>query len=188
MVKNILQKKTDCLKIVIYGPESSGKTTLAKTLAAIYSTSWVSEYARDYLQEKWDKKKEVCTLNDLSIIARGQIELENKAIISAKKFVFCDTNILVTKIWAETHFDGYCPPEIEKYSEIFQYDYYFLTAIDVPWQADDLRDRPNNREEMFKAFNKLLEIKRLPYTLLKGTIKERINKAKKVLNDLKSNK
>ena len=78
--------------VEIYGPESSGKTTLAKSLAAIYSTSWVSEYARDYLQEKWDKKKEVCTLNDLSIIARGQIELENKAIISAKKFVFCDKN------------------------------------------------------------------------------------------------
>ena len=64
MVKNILQKKTDCLKIVLYGPESSGKTTLAKTLAAIYNTSWVSEYARNYLQEKWDKKKEVCNLKN----------------------------------------------------------------------------------------------------------------------------
>ena len=188
MVKNILQKKTDCLKIVLYGPESSGKTTLAKTLAAIYTTSWVSEYARDYLQEKWDKKKEVCNLNDLLLIARGQIELENKAIRSAKKFIFCDTNILVTKIWSETHFDGFCPPEIEKYSETFHYDYYFLTAIDVPWQADDLRDRPNNREEMFKSFNKLLEIKKLPYTLLEGTIEERINKAKKVLNRLKSSR
>ena len=122
------------------------------------------------------------------LIARGQIELENKAIRSAKKFIFCDTNILVTKIWSETHFDGYCPPEIEKYSETFHYDYYFLTAIDVPWQADDLRDRPNNREEMFKSFNKLLEIKKLPYTLLEGTIEERINKAKKVLNRLKSNR
>ena len=102
--------------------------------------------------EKWDKKKEVCNLNDLSLIVRGQIKLENEAIRSAKKFVFCDTNILVTKIWAETHFDGYCPPEIEKYSENFHYDYYSLTAIDVPWQADDLRDRPNNREEMFNYF------------------------------------
>ena len=188
MVKNILQKKTDCLKIVLYGPESSGKTTLAKTLAAIYNTSWVSEYARNYLQEKWDKKKEICNLNDLLIIARGQMNLENKAIKNAKKFVFCDTNILVTKIWAETHFDGYCPPEIEKYSKIFQYDYYFLTAIDIPSQRDDLRDRPNNREEMFESFKKLLEIKGLPYTVLKGTVKERINKAKKVLNELRSNK
>ena len=50
MVKDILQKKTDCLKIVLYGPESSGKTTLAN-LSAIYNTSWVSEYARNYLQE-----------------------------------------------------------------------------------------------------------------------------------------
>ena len=119
MVKDILQKKTDCLKIVLYGPESSGKTTLAKTLAAIYNTSWVSEYARNYLQEKWDKKKEVCNLNDLSLIVRGQIKLENEAIRSAKKFVFCDTNILVTKIWAETHFDGYCPPEIENILRFF---------------------------------------------------------------------
>ena len=177
MVKNILQKKTDCLKIVLYGPESSGKTTLAKTLAAIYNTSWVSEYARNYLQEKWDKKKEICNLNDLSLIVRGQIKLENEAIRSANKFVFCDTNILVTKIWAETHFDGYCPPEIEKYSKIFQYDYYFLTNIDVPWVKDDLRDRPDNREEMFNYFKKQLDINEIQYSVVSGDRKERLKKA-----------
>ena len=75
MEKNIQQRATNCLRIVLYGPESTGKTTLAKGLAEIYQTTWVPEFARMYLQEKWDHKKEVCDLNDLRIIAKGQIML-----------------------------------------------------------------------------------------------------------------
>ena len=57
MEKHIYQQKSDCLRIVLYGPESTGKTTLAKVLAKQFQTTWVPEFARNYLQEKWDKKK-----------------------------------------------------------------------------------------------------------------------------------
>ena len=57
MGKNIHQQKSDCLRIVLYGPESTGKTTLARSLAEHYKTLWVPEFARNYLQRKWDKKK-----------------------------------------------------------------------------------------------------------------------------------
>ena len=81
MEKNIHQQKSDCLRIVLYGPESTGKTTLARSLAEHYKTEWVPEFARNYLQRKWDKKQQVCTLNDLFSIAKGQIKQENDLMI-----------------------------------------------------------------------------------------------------------
>ena len=178
------QTSSGCLRVVLYGPESTGKTTLAKALAAHYKTPWVEEFARPYLQEKWEKEKSVCTLEDLPIIAQGQLDAENKAIKQANKLIICDTNILVTKVWSETHFDGYCAPEIQALSETLQYDHYFLTYIDVPWKADDLRDRPNHREEMFFHFENLLKAKKASYTILKGNLEQRIQQAKKVLSIL----
>lgn len=177
MEKALQQDPTDCLKIVLYGPESTGKTTLARSLAAAYNTSWVPEYARDYLQKKWENTGEVCNLEDLIHIAQGQLEEENKAVKSAKKIVFCDTNILVTQLWSETHFEGYCDPRIIKWAQSFHYDYYFLTATDIPWEADDLRDRPNHRVAMFNAFQAKLREKNLPYTVLAGQHEVRMKKA-----------
>ena len=188
MEENLQQRESDCLRIVLYGPESTGKTTLAKSLAAAYKTIWVPEFARQYLQTIWDQKKEICSLPDLLTIVKGQIKLENEAIRQAKEFVFCDTNILVTKVWSETHFEGYCAPEIIQWSETFDYDYYFLTDIDVPWKADDLRDRPNDREKMFKHFEGQLIEQKAPYTILKGIQKERMKQAKDILAALKREK
>ena len=79
-------------------------------------------------------------------------------IEDANKFLFCDTNVLITKAWSETHFNGYCAPEIQYWVDTFKYDHYFLTDIDVPWQADDLRDRPDSRKQMFDYFENLLKI------------------------------
>ena len=187
METNLQQQKSDCLRIVLYGPESSGKTTLAKALAKQYQTSWVPEFARNYLQEKWDQKKEVCSLEDLIIIAKGQINQENNLIEDANEFLFCDTNVLITKAWSETHFNGYCAPEIQYWVDTFKYDHYFLTDIDVPWQADDLRDRPNSRKQMFDYFENLLKNKKASYTLLKGNLNLRLEKAKVILEILKKN-
>ena len=78
MEKNLKQVNSDCLKIVVFGPESSGKTTLSKKLAAHYNALWIEEYAREYLQEKWDKEKKICELEDMIPIAVGQIKLENE--------------------------------------------------------------------------------------------------------------
>ena len=85
MAKRVKQKKTNCKRIVIYGPESTGKTTLANDLANHYKTEWVPEYARDYLQKKWDLHKAKCDLDDLLNIATEQIKMENKMISKSKK-------------------------------------------------------------------------------------------------------
>ena len=183
MDKN-LQNENLCLKIVLYGPECTGKTTLAKLLANHYKSEWVPEFAREYLQKKWNKFQKVCTKKDLPVIVSGQLKMENKKISKAKKYLFCDTNILVTRIWSETHFKGYCDPEIIKLSEQLSYDYYLLTSIDFPWKKDDLRDRPNDREKMFSYFKDVLDNNNKPYSVIKGSIEERLTDSIKIINNL----
>ena len=78
MEKDLRQVTSPILRVVLYGPESSGKTTLAKALAKHYQTQWVEEYAREYLQKKWEEQKAVCTLEDLPLIVEGQLESENQ--------------------------------------------------------------------------------------------------------------
>ena len=184
MVKGIKQRKTNCKRIVIYGPESTGKTTLAYDLANHYKTSWVKEYAREYLQRKWDLYKEKCNLDDLINIALGQIREENKMIPKSKKFIFCDTNVLVTKVWSETYFSGYCPPQIKNILKLVKYDYYFLTNVDVPWVKDDLRDRPHNREKMFNYFKNQLDINKIQYSVVGGDEQERLKRATLILDKI----
>lgn len=171
------QTSSRCLRVVLYGPESTGKTTLAKALADHYQTAWVPEFARPYLQEKWDKEQAVCTLEDLPIIAQGQLAAEDAAIQKANKLILCDTNILVTKVWSETHFKGYCAPELNTILAQTHYDLYLLTSIDVPWEKDDLRDRPNDREQMFIYFKQQLVTYNFPFLVLEGNPKERVEKA-----------
>jgi len=183
MEKNFRSRKK-CLKIVLYGPESTGKTTLAKSLAKYYNTVWVPEFAREYLQKKWDKKKEVCSMKDLSIIIKKQLKNQKGKEEKATQLIFCDTNFLVTKVWAKTHYDGYCPPEIKDLIQKESYDLYLLTAIDIPWKKDDLRDRPYQREEMFFAFEEELKKYNFPYLYLNGDFEKRMNTAINYLNKL----
>ena len=75
MEKNLKQQQSAIVKIALFGPESTGKTTLAKQLAAHYDTAWTPEFARDYLQQKWDKEQKICDVSDMLPIACGQVQL-----------------------------------------------------------------------------------------------------------------
>ena len=89
MEKDLKQQPSDILKIALYGPESTGKTTLANQLADAFQTLWTPEFARDYLQQKWDATQQVCVYDDLLPIAIGQTKLENEAVEQANKILFC---------------------------------------------------------------------------------------------------
>ncbi|AEH01088.1 AAA family ATPase [Lacinutrix sp. 5H-3-7-4] len=184
MEKKLEQTKSDCLKIALFGPESTGKTTLAKALAAHYKTNWVPEFARDYLQKKWNEEAKICELEDILPIGIGQMELENKLTKEANKLLFCDTNLLETQVYSEVYYSGACPNEIKKYAFKNTYDLYFLTYIDTPWEADDLRDKPNEREKMFDAFQDALENNNIPYIILKGTKQKRLETAIQYIDQL----
>ncbi len=177
MERKLKQTPCNLVKIVLYGPESTGKTTLSKQLAAHYNTVWVPEFARGYLQKKWDEEQKVCELQDLVPIAEGQVKLENELAKKANRLLICDTDILETKVYSEAYFDGYCDPELEKYALLNTYDLYFLTGIDVPWEPDDLRDRPDQREKMLDLFKTTLEKYGRTFIPLSGGKQERLQTA-----------
>tara|TARA_R110002073_G_scaffold279026_1_gene442853 strand:- start:92322 stop:92975 length:654 start_codon:yes stop_codon:yes gene_type:complete len=184
MDKRLKQKPMNIVKVVLFGPESTGKTTLANQLAYHYQTVWAPEYAREYLQEKWNNKRQVCEHEDLLPIAIGQIKLENRLAQRADKVLICDTDLLETKVYSEEYYDGLVDSEIEIAAEKNQYDIYLLTSIDIPWRFDSIRDKPGQREEMFKAFENALKKYKKPYVTLKGNEETRFNKAVAVIDDL----
>lgn len=177
MEKNLRQEKINVVKIVLFGPESTGKTTLSEMLARHYNTVWVPEFARDYLQNKWNNERKTCEHKDLIPIAIGQMNLENNLAKKADRVLICDTDLLETKVYSENYYGGFVDPKLDHAALQNHYDLYLLTYIDTPWEADDLRDRPEQRQEMFDAFeNALIEGKR-PFITLKGDVINRLNKA-----------
>jgi len=182
MEKALKQIEANIIKVVLFGPESSGKTTLSKLLARHYNTVWVPEYAREYLQNKWNNERKTCENSDLLPIAIGQLSLENDLAKKADKILFCDTDLLETKVYSEEYYGGMVTPELEKAAITNTYDLYLLTYIDTPWEEDDLRDRPELRLEMFKAFENALKKHNRPYILLDGPKKERFQKAIKEID------
>ena len=184
MEKTLSQQPINLVKVVLFGPESTGKTTLSRQLAKHYKTVWTPEFARDYLQQKWNNERKTCEQEDLIKIAEGQIALENELAKKADNLLICDTDLLETKVYSEEFYGGFVDAKLNTAAIENTYDIYFLTYIDTPWEADDLRDRPEQRLEMFKAFEKALKINERPYVLLKGDKKTRFKKAVEVIDEL----
>lgn len=177
MEEDYKQRPVDLVKVVLFGPESTGKTTLAMMLSQHYNTAWVPEFAREYLQVKWDKERKTCEEKDLLPIARGQMRLENQLAEKANRILICDTDLLETKVYSEQYYGAKTHPILDRYATLNSYDLYLLTNIDIPWEEDDLRDRPQLREEMFIAFKEALINHSRPYVVLSGNLQDRMGLA-----------
>lgn len=184
MEEKLAQRPASCIKIVLFGPESSGKTTLSEDLSAYFEAPLVKEYMREYLQEVWDSEKRICEPRDMIPIAEGQMQAENTLAATAEELLICDTDLLELKVYSEAYYEGYCDPALLKHALNNQYDLYFLTYIDVPWTADDLRDKPHDREGMFYRFKEALDNNHKPYVTLKGDREARLKIAVKEINQL----
>jgi HTH-type transcriptional repressor of NAD biosynthesis genes len=188
MEKKLRQDPINIVKVVLFGPESTGKTTLSKQLARYYNTVWAPEFARDYLQKKWNNERKTCEAEDLIEIAFGQIKLENKLAKKADKVLICDTDLLETKVYSEEYYGGFVDENLDKAAKKNQYDLYLLTYIDTPWEEDDLRDRPGLRLEMFTAFENALKRHNRNYILLKGDKETRLKNATKAIDKIIADK
>jgi len=165
--------------VAIVGPESSGKSHLARQLAAHFRCDWVPEFAREYLE----KLGKPYTLDDVETIARGQIESEDAAAKKSKSLLICDTNLLVIKIWMEhkyTHVPGWIETEIKKR----KYHLHLLTAPDIPYQHDPLRENPELGEYFFKKYQLLLGSIGADYVIIAGNETQRLRQAIASINQL----
>ncbi len=183
MEQAFAQREDSLKRIVAFGPESTGKSTLVKDLAKHYSTQWVPEYMRTYFTEVAPRIPFQSYLEDLLPIAKGQIAAENQATTNAKEFLFCDTNLLQLEVYAHYYF-GECPKEISEAVHKHTYDLYLLTFTDVPWQKDQIRDRPLDRKKLFSIFERTLQKHNFPYVVLKGDIASRKSAAQLSIQEL----
>lgn len=162
------EKNDKVLKIAIVGPECTGKSELAEYLAKSFDNAWVEEYARTYL----NNLKRPYNETDLLRIAKGQIELEEKLATKAKQVLICDTNLLVIKIWSEFKY-GRCDKEILNLIDAQSYDLHLLTNTDVPWEADNQREHPHRREELYEIYERELQSRNIRYIEISGTRAQR---------------
>jgi HTH-type transcriptional repressor of NAD biosynthesis genes len=188
MEEKLKQADINIVKVVLFGPESTGKTTLSKQLARYYNTVWAPEFARKYLQDKWNNERKTCESSDLIPIAIGQMKIENDLAKKADKVLICDTDLLETKVYSEEFYGGFVDPKLEEAADNNSYDFYLLTYIDTPWEKDDLRDRPQERLTMFNAFEAALIKYKRPYITLKGDKNTRFKLAVKEINNILKSK
>ena len=159
--------------LVITGPESSGKTTLAAQLADYWKTPIVAEASRDYL-----KGQDSYQQRDLLEIAKQQHKQEQTVLSLLPERIICDTDLLVIMIWSEVKY-GYCDPWIYSTFEnnIKKNNFcrhYYLCDSNIPWQADPRRENPHNRDELFDLYLKKLKEYELDYRIVKGEPRQRL--------------
>jgi len=186
-------------KIVVMGPESTGKSTLCRLLAEHYSTIWCPEFAREYLLANGTNY----TYPDLLTIAKGQIKLEDEYLGKVKRqwaignkqleigngsshhLLFVDTDMYVMKVWCEYVFNQCHTFILEKIVER-KCDLYLLCNIDLPWVKDQLREYPDlkSRKELYEIYKDLLINQTVPWVNISGSYKDRLHTAVKAVDAL----
>jgi NadR type nicotinamide-nucleotide adenylyltransferase len=187
MGKEKIATNTMLQKIVVLGPESTGKSTLCEALAKHYGVVDCKEYARQYLNENGTKYN----FEDLLTIAKGQLTLEQKAIDKAEQLlietsknkIVIDTNMYVMKVWCEYVFNN-CHTYILDEINNRKYDLYLLCDIDLPWSADEMREYPDEkpRQELFAIYKDILINQNTPWGIVSGVGDERTQNAIKLID------
>lgn len=168
-------------KIVVIGPESTGKSTLCAALAEALQTVWVPEYAREYLTNLRRNYME----SDLLEIARGQITAENLLLQKADRFLICDTNLYVHKVWSEHSFHN-CHRWMLEQLATRRYDLYLLTNIDMAWEYDPLREHGSDywRNYFYLQYKDIVINSGVPWTMVSGAHNDRLDTAIKAIESL----
>jgi len=178
-------------KIVVIGPESTGKSTLCRQLAAYYNAPWCPEYAREYLL----KHGISYSFDYLITIAKGQLALEDKFVetvdansrltANGSPLLFIDTDMYVMKVWCEFVFNN-CHQWILEQIVKRKYDLYLLCNTDLPWVKDELREYPDleTREKLYHIYKDIMINQAVPWVDISGNYEERLQKAIKAVDAL----
>ena len=169
-------------RILILGPESTGKSTLAEKLAKHFAEPWVPEVAREYL-EKLDRPY---AYDDLLQIGKQQMRTEDELAMQAQNYLFCDTDLRVIQVWSQHRYGKVDPWVLEELARR-TYDLILLCAPDLPWQADPLREHPEleMRQQFFEIYQQLSQASGIPWILVSGDTDKRLSTAIQAVGSLK---
>jgi NadR type nicotinamide-nucleotide adenylyltransferase len=171
-------------KVVVIGPESTGKSNLSSQIAAHYSTNWCPEFAREYLL----KHGMNYNYDDLLTIAKGQLQLEDtheRSLAPNQQLLIIDTDMYVMKVWCEFVF-GKCHRYILDEIVKRKYDLYLLTNVDLPWIKDELREYPDlsTRKKLYNAYKDIMVNQQVPWVDISGDYDQRFQKAITAIDSL----
>lgn len=169
-------------KVAVTGPESTGKSKLCRDLANHYKGLFVPEHARAYIDQLGRPYQQ----DDILAIAKGQLAIEQKIVdqagkMSAKPIVFCDTELIVTKVWSIHKYDS-CDFWILDQIESNHYDLFLLCDVDLPWEPDMQREHPELRSYFFDWYRLELENYNFPYHVVMGDGENRLNNAVRLID------
>jgi NadR type nicotinamide-nucleotide adenylyltransferase len=172
------------LRVVLIGPESTGKSWLAGDLAALYGVPWSREYAREYVE----RRRAPLGYADVEPIGRGQQQLEDtaiaRAIAEAAPLLVLDTDLVSTAVYSR-HYYGDCPPWIEQAAWRRKAELYLLHHVDVPFVAEtNQREQPERRTELFERFREALAAAEARKVDIQGTWDERRRHAMRAIDAL----
>ncbi len=160
-------------RIVIFGTESTGKTTLAERLAVHFAEPWSPEFVREF----WEVRGGEIKAGDLGTIALGQIANEDLALARARRVAFFDTDLLTCTLWDDLLFPGECPAwvRVEAEERARVHALYLLCAADVPFAVDPQRCFPDtaSRAGAAQTWREALTRRNLPFVEIGGSWPER---------------
>ncbi len=159
-------------KVCIFGPESTGKSTLTEKLAEHFNTAYVEEFARQVIEARGGN----INYDDMTTIAKGHNDAVSKGLLQADKLLFVDTDAITSKIWSLKLFGKY-PKILDDIIEKADYDLYLLLDTDVPWVDDIVRYFPENRKEFFETCEAALKKYNKNYKIIRGDFDKRFEKA-----------
>ncbi len=173
--------------VVLLGAPSTGKTTLARTMAQEYSTVWMPEYGREYWEKNQVQRR--LTLEQLIEIAEGHLERENQLIGQANRYFFVDTNALTTLIFAR-YYHQFASARLIELASMAQsrYDLVFLCDADIPYENTWDRSGETNRLTFQKQVVGDLLVRKIPFITLRGKLDRRVATMKSVLDKFQKNR
>ena len=164
-------------RILITGPESTGKSDLAVALASYYKGIVVPEYAREYIEHLGRPYE----YNDVEHIARQQLKQYNESWVEPK-WIFFDTWLIITKVWFEFVYNK-VPAWMDEQISQARFDMVLLCAADIPWVFDSVRENGGKmREKLLDKYKYELDKFGLEWVLVTGTGDERLSRALNLIN------